>query len=68
MAKRKRSYRSEYESYQPDNPLTIYFSKLIHKDINNNIVGLKVGSKQSLKQRTNKGGRYGPSKGLKGSN
>jgi len=31
VKKKSKSYRSEYEHYQPNNPLTIYFRKLIEK-------------------------------------
>jgi len=29
--KKPKHRRSEYEHYQPNNPLTIYYSKYIHK-------------------------------------
>lgn len=29
--KKPKHHRSEYNHYQPNNPLTIYFAKLIHK-------------------------------------
>ena len=67
MKKKSKSYRSEYEHYQPNNPLTIYFRKLIEKDINNNNVYPETdGSRRMLKKRTNNGGRNGLNKRPKG--
>ena len=65
MKKKSKSYRSEYEHYQPNNPLTIYFRKLIEKDINNNtnVYPETDGSKpQRLKKRSFKRRKYGLNK------
>ena len=66
---KKRYTRSEYEHYQPNNPLTIYFRKLIEKDINNNtkVYPETDGSKpQRLKKRSFKRRKYGLNKRPKG--
>ena len=65
MKKKSKSYRSEYEHYQPNNPLTIYFRKLIEKDINNNtnVYPETDGSKpQRWKKRSFKRRKYGLNK------
>jgi len=57
--------RSEYTSYDPNSPLTIYFRKLIEKDINNNtnVYPETDGSKpKRLKKRSFKRRKYGLNK------
>jgi len=63
--KSKSLYRSEYDSFQPNNPLTIYFLKLIEKPINSNTIVYPEtdGSKPSrLKKRSFKRRKYGLNK------